>query len=165
MTSESNQELTNNIDNELVDLPELYLSTNEKFKQIINEIYGNDLTENTKRTKEAEQKYIVYLDTIAENFGGEIDFTIPGVVFIMFKAKGLKPLNKYNFYFEQNKLRCVNQINFHQESSLMELDMDEINEDTLVDDIINHITSIKLYQTKETRGFTKEQYDEFSNPF
>ena len=132
---------------------------------LYNYEYPNGLTPNKQNEKDLEKKYIKYLFIISEMFEGYLNYSIPGVIFLTFPGKQLKPENKYNFYFEGNKFRCINQVNLHQEYVIYELDIDSINEETLVHDIIIHITTLKLIQTKQTQQFTNIELTEFSNPF
>jgi hypothetical protein len=150
------------------DLPDLIevKDDSDYLVSLIEDIYnGVELTPIKLKEKKLEQRLISHLYQIAYNFDGHLDFSIPGIVFIYFIEKGLKPLNKYNFYFESGMIRCVNQINYHQKSSYFELIEDDINDITIVDDIIQFITSIPIIEDSKTKLLNPRELCEFSNPF
>ncbi len=129
--------------------------------QILDEIdliyiqyHGTILSDLKSKEKEFEKRLIYYLYKLSNTYNGTIDYSIPGVVFVTFNKNDLKPLNKYNFYFESGIFRCNNQINFHQKYSSFEIT--DINDETIYDIIHDFIINIPL-----------EQYvdDESSNPF
>ena len=132
---------------------------------LYNSQYPNGLTNKQNNEKNAEKKYIKYINYISDIYNGYINFSIIGVIFLTFPSKGLNPENKYNFYFEENKFYCINQVNLHQEYLIYQLDINTINENTLVNDIITHMESLTIIKNEHTQQFTETELIEFSNPF
>ena len=132
---------------------------------LYNTQYPNGLTSEQINEKESEKKYIRHIKYLSDIFDGYINYSVIGVIFLTFPSKGLKPENTYNFYFADNKFRCINQVNLHQEYTIYEVNLSSINEDTIVNDIITHITSLKIIQNAAIKNFTNIELSEFTNPF
>ncbi len=125
----------------------------DEIDSIYIEYHGIVLSDLKLKEKEFEKRMIYYLYQLSNTYHGTIDYSIPGVVFVTFNKNGLKPLNKYNFYFESGIFRCNNQINFHQKYSSFEIT--EINDATIYDTIHDFIMNIPL----------EKNSIESSNPF
>lgn len=156
---------------DIPDLPDLVDLTNEHSNDHYLCSYVEDLYKHVTMTpdkikeKNLEKRLIPYLYQITQHFNGRMNFTHPGLIYISFNSDGIKPKNQYNFYFESGIFRCNNQLNYHQESAYIEIDEKNINDDTFLDDIIQFITSIKIYVNSTTKSYTSVELTEFSNPF
>ncbi len=124
---------------------------------------GDVLSETKQKQKDFEKKMIHHLMQLSNMYNGNIDYSIPGVVFITYHANGIKPLNKYNFYFESGIFRCNNQINFHQKYSHIEINESNIDNNTFCDIIHEFIMNIPLELIPSK--YSPEELTEFSNPF
>lgn len=155
-------------DPELFDLPELEEIPNQLslLLSLIDSIYEKaEWSSNKTEMRNLEKRMFSHLMDITDTYDGEIDFSLAGVIFIMFRSVGLKPKNQYNFYFESGMLRCNNCINYHQKEAHLELKESDIDDATIGDIIIDFIRGIPLEETKQSKALSPSENDEFSNPF
>lgn len=119
----------------------------DEIDSIYTQFYGI-LSDSKLKEKEFEKRFIYPLYQLSNKYNGTLDYSLPNVIFITFPMTDVKPLNKYNFYFESCIFRCNNQINFHQKYSHLELT--NINDETIYDiihDFIVNIPTEKCYTT------------------